>query len=591
MFENIKIKICICCVFVFGVVAGGNAAPDGSGSAPATDVRVLIDVSGSMKLNDPGNIRIPALKLLVNLLPPDSRAGIWLFAAESTALVPLGNVDNDWKSRSLDSATGIHSRGLFTNIEDALNSAMDGWETAQDTTRKSIILLTDGVVDVSKDPGESVASRTAIIDQIVPELQRLSAQVHTIALSENADHELLKKLSFDTGGWSKSVQSAQQLQRVFLKMFQKAIPRDAVPLTDNKFTIDAGINEFSIIVFLKPGAQPTRLIDPNQAGVVEKDFGENVKWHHEVGYDLITIQQPEIGEWQLVADVDPDNQVMVVTDLKLELTDLPNYVSENEPLDIAVRITEKGKTLIERDFLNLVEISLQQSDDLGRTKDWVLQPDLTESGYFTQAIGETLSPGKHTFKVVVNGRTFQRQTEHRIEVVENPIAVDVARSAESGSDVVVIRLIPDHDIIDIETMNAEVSVNDPLGEQQTFSMGQADGVWEMEVDTPPQDERVIINFSVTAKTLRGSTVHPRVRPIVLDKQLLSSLDDGGEEVVGESLESHAADQLEEQPDWALTGIITGVVNLVLIVGGFFLYRFIRKRLAKQEMQLLDRLAT
>ena len=43
------------------------------------DVRILIDISGSMKQSDPTNLRAPALELIVQLLPPGSKAGVWLF--------------------------------------------------------------------------------------------------------------------------------------------------------------------------------------------------------------------------------------------------------------------------------------------------------------------------------------------------------------------------------------------------------------------------------------------------------------------------------------------------------------------------------
>src|SRR6187402_3821518 len=41
-----------------------------------SDVRVLIDISGSMKQTDPQNLRKPAVDLIARLLPDKSRAGI-----------------------------------------------------------------------------------------------------------------------------------------------------------------------------------------------------------------------------------------------------------------------------------------------------------------------------------------------------------------------------------------------------------------------------------------------------------------------------------------------------------------------------------
>ena len=56
-------------------------------AAEPVDVRLVIDVSGSMKSTDPENLRIPALELVVKLLPENSRAGIWTFANDVEPLV------------------------------------------------------------------------------------------------------------------------------------------------------------------------------------------------------------------------------------------------------------------------------------------------------------------------------------------------------------------------------------------------------------------------------------------------------------------------------------------------------------------------
>jgi hypothetical protein len=68
----------------------GYAAETGN---PSPELQILIDVSGSMKHNDPKNLRIPALKLLVNLLPDGTNVGIWLFAEKTRVLVKTGIVN------------------------------------------------------------------------------------------------------------------------------------------------------------------------------------------------------------------------------------------------------------------------------------------------------------------------------------------------------------------------------------------------------------------------------------------------------------------------------------------------------------------
>ena len=87
---------------------------------PVSDVRVLIDVSGSMKQNDPNNLRAPALRMLVGLMPEDAKSGVWTFARFVNMLVPWRDVNDNWRDEAEKDSRQIHSYGLFTNIEQAL---------------------------------------------------------------------------------------------------------------------------------------------------------------------------------------------------------------------------------------------------------------------------------------------------------------------------------------------------------------------------------------------------------------------------------------------------------------------------------------
>ena len=44
-----------------------------------SDVRIVVDISGSMKDTDPTNLRQPAVRLLARLLPEGATAGVWTF--------------------------------------------------------------------------------------------------------------------------------------------------------------------------------------------------------------------------------------------------------------------------------------------------------------------------------------------------------------------------------------------------------------------------------------------------------------------------------------------------------------------------------
>ncbi len=173
-----------------------------SGTCAPPDVRILIDVSGSMQQNDPANLRVPALKLLIELLPAGATAGVWQFDQTAEMLVPPRTVDREWKAQARLAAGKIHSRGLFTHIEAALSAASADWSTpaAKDAPRH-IILLTDGMVDVSKDATESAASRARLLADGLTRFQMLGVSVNAVALSEQADSALLNAMANGTDGW------------------------------------------------------------------------------------------------------------------------------------------------------------------------------------------------------------------------------------------------------------------------------------------------------------------------------------------------------------------------------------------------------
>jgi uncharacterized protein (TIGR03503 family) len=401
-------------------------------TAPVSDIRVLIDVSGSMKKNDPNNLRAPALRLIVGLLPNDSMAGTWTFGKYVNMLVPLREVNDAWKLEAELQSKNIHSYGLFTNIEQALNKATANQKRIDPRYRRSVILLSDGLVDVSKDDKINKISRQRILDDIVPRLKKNNVAVHTIALSNSADHNLLRAISLATDGWYEQVDNADQLQRVFLHLFEKAATRDTVPLVENQFKIDNSVSEMTLLVFRREGSKLTELLLPNQSRISLKKIPNNVRWHSEGNYDLITIDKPLVGQWQIDAEIDPDNRVMVVTDLKLKTTDLPNNILIGETFDFDVSLTDKNKLIARQDFLKLVDAQLKEesanADPIQRSLN-----EEQKKGIYRTHVGENFQPGQNDVVITMTSATFERQRRQSINVVETPFEITVEQLTDKAT--------------------------------------------------------------------------------------------------------------------------------------------------------------
>ncbi|OUR70901.1 hypothetical protein A9Q78_11175 [Methylophaga sp. 41_12_T18] len=482
---------------------------------PVSDVRILIDVSGSMKKNDPNNLRSPALRLVVGLLPDDSKAGVWTFAKYVNMLVPIREVNEAWKIEAERQSNNIHSYGLFTNIEQALNKATASHKTADETVRRSVILLSDGLVDVSKDESVSKKSRQRILDTLVPRLKKNGVAVHTIALSANADHDLLRAISIATDGWYEQVDTADELQRVFLHLFEKAAQRDTVPLTDNNFQIDDSVSEMTLLVFRQQDTRETQLVMPDKSRLNRDELPSTVRWHHEDSYDLITIDNPLVGGWKIDADLDPDNRVMVVTDLKLQTTDLPNNILIGETFDFEASLTEKGEVIVRQDFLNLVDAELKEENEMADA----LLSELNsqqQQGVYRANIGDSFQPGRNDVVITTRSATFERQRRQSINVVETPFEVQIEQLTEEATRTHRITLKPDVELIKRENLSIAAMLTAPDGSEWSYDvMINADDNWQLTLADLQPGDNYSLALQIRGETVKGRSLFLQPSPIVL----------------------------------------------------------------------------
>ncbi len=569
-------------------------------SSELIELQVLIDVSGSMKKNDPKNLRIPAIKLLINLLPKGTKVGIWLFAENTTQLVKTGIVNNRWKKTALLKINRIHSRGLFTDIEAGIHQASDDWFKSNEKNNRHLILLTDGMVDISKDIMQSAESRARVMTEQILQLQQAGVKVQTIALSNEVDIELLNKLALDTGGWFETALSADQLQKAFFKLFKQAVPQDTVPLEGNSFTIDKSIKEFSVLIFKEPGSAEAQLITPRGKKLISKRKSRNISWVSEKNYDLVTVKNPRAGVWKIIAKVDPENQVMIVTDLKFEIDEIPNHILINEDVNVNGYFTNHQQLVSKQRFLDLMDISVK----LEGGQKWKMSAVSGKQGLFSKTLGTELKKGRHTLKIVADGKTFKREISKTIEVIESLIAVE--KQVDRAARRVVIKLIPNRLAINTEMISIEASISQ-LGKQTIIEMiEKKEGQWKLLVSQPKLGHKMV-NFSIIANTPEGQSITPTILPIIIDRRLFAApkpkvsvikkdekkldatkIEKTSEEEKGEDLDDEELPELEPV-NWLKTSIIVVIINILLIAAGFFGYKFIKKQAVDSQEALLSRL--
>jgi len=438
-------------------------------AAPANyDFRILIDVTGSMQQNDPGNSRVEALKLLNGLIPDGAKAGVWTFGRYVNMTVKWGKVDTAWRQAADLAAEQIYSNGQFTNIERALSRATSGWKKPDKNTRRIILLLTDGQVKISSKPKKNKKSRDTILGKTLVSLKAMGVSVYGIALSDQADTVLLRRLAMETGGAFVFTEKTTELPRIFFRMMMAIGDPDLVTLAANEFPVDASIREMTLLMFRSDATRPGELIPPAGPTLSARQPGKST-WRSGLGYDLVKIVKPAVGTWRIDAPADVDNRLMAVTDLKLELGEVPTHITPLAGLKVVTELRKRDKTIRKNSYLRFVEFKLTHINIDGIETSYPMKPSSerhNKGQYLFRGRGK-LQEGVHGFIVSAESRSYTRSKRFEIEV-RWPVVVKLEPGFKAG--VYQLSLKAREEFLKPESLVAKVEIEAPDGSRTDLPM-------------------------------------------------------------------------------------------------------------------------
>ena len=531
------------------------------------DVRIIIDISGSMRQTDPNNLRIPALNLLLELMPEGAQGGIWTFGRYVNNLVPVAKVDEQWREQAKQSAIKITSLGLKTNLTGALNDAAWGLK-ADSGFQQSIILLTDGKVDMAEnnDPeSEKVNSleRQKLMAKVLQKYRDAGANVHTLALSDLADKNLLQQIALETDGLYSQAENAEELMKAFLRAFDRAVPVEQVPMEDNTFVIDGSVDEFTALIFKRAGSgQETALLTPEGGRFTELDHPENVRWHKDLGFDLITIKQPDAGTWVAEADLDSSNRVTILSALALSVEGIPTTIFPGDKLDVEIKLTNEGQVVEKAEILRLTDMTMKVITASGREGSKVLSdPENPPSdGVYREGLYRLKELGSYQIDVIAEGRTFQRKRSFAMTMIQ-PVEITHKADEEKGVYRIEVKSLSDNLDIERSRVIAKIKSPDENTIIQSVVYDPQVQAWVSEIEPSKGPGEYSVALNVRGITQSGKNFKVKPEPIVFnlpiitagssEAELAEGVDEAvvSEPVVSEPVVSEAVvDSVEEVPN-------------------------------------------
>lgn len=496
--------------------------PKSAENALPYDVRIIVDISGSMKNTDPANLRIPALNLLLELMPEGAQAGIWTFGRFVNNILPVAPVNEQWREKAKQAALSINSVGLNTNLTGVLNDA--AWGLQVDSGfQQSIILLTDGQIDMAAPNAANAdeinaRERRELMTKVLDKYRKTGANIHTLALSDLADSTLLQELALETDGLYSEAQDAEALMSAFLRAFDQAVPAEQVPMEDNTFNIDSSVDEFTALIFKRSkGTKESALIAPNGERITAQSNTPNVRWHSDVSFDLITIKQPEAGTWVAEADLDPANRVTILSDLTLAVEGIPRTIFPGDKLDVKIMLTNEGKVVNKSEILRLTDVTMTVGTASGREASKVLSAPESppEDGIYHENLHRLTEMGSYQVDVIVESKTFQRKRTLSMTMIE---AVEINHEADASQDVYRIEVKPLSDNLDLERTRVIAKIKSPDDSTiiQSLTYDPEQNAWVSIVSASKGPGQYTVDLNVRGITQSGKNFKVKPDSIVFN---------------------------------------------------------------------------
>ena len=174
------------------------------------EIIFVIDDSGSMNRSDMENKRLEVARTLIDQLPANSKIGIVRFAQGTQILTEQMTEDRELAKTYL--TTKYFESYGNTYMYDAINEGIYLYESNSESTRKMMIVLSDGV-----------SSRSYQHSDIVKRANENRVNIHTIGLGDCTDYfnEYLKPLANNTGGSFYPASDANELSEIYNNIRKK----------------------------------------------------------------------------------------------------------------------------------------------------------------------------------------------------------------------------------------------------------------------------------------------------------------------------------------------------------------------------------
>ncbi|MCH8537886.1 MAG: TIGR03503 family protein [Alkalimonas sp.] len=269
-------------------------------------------------------------------------------------------------------------------------------------------------------------------------------------------------------------------------MLDELPTKNQLPFFDNRFRIDAEVDEITLLMFRRRGSPAVVLVRPDGSKINVRTAAEHgVEWHDTNTYDLIHIPNPMPGPWQALGRILPESRVMVLSDIELDVDPLPEHLMSGETLKVTARLQNAGDPINARDFreiltLDVIFISTNNPDydNFGRGIVQVAQfrddgrgfDERARDGVFTGEFTLDFAAGEWTPKYLVKTPLYTREAiQPDVLIHPIPIKPDIRIAEHEDADHHIKFTVVDEQV-EASSLIIQGGIRYPDGTEDTFSL-------------------------------------------------------------------------------------------------------------------------
>ncbi len=195
--------------------------------AHADRIVLLVDNSGSMRLNDVERLVPTGVTRFIESLPEETEVAVVSFDARGRLIQPLIPA-GEFNPRVLDR---LDYRGPWTDLSLAVERGIyELRQTPAVPGRDAILMITDGVMDTGSPEGD-LRAEAWLAGDLTQQLTQRGISMWVVALSEEADFRVLNPITRATGGTYHRAMTANDVGSAMSRIRESILRLDPTPET------------------------------------------------------------------------------------------------------------------------------------------------------------------------------------------------------------------------------------------------------------------------------------------------------------------------------------------------------------------------